>query len=260
MTESLHGAAAPRTLTRAGGATIAYHATAGKSPGVIFLPGLRSDMTGTKATALEDFCRGDGRAYVRFDYTGHGASSGAFIDGTVGAWKADALSVLDEVAEGPQVLVGSSLGGWLMLLLALARPERVAGLVGVAPAVDFAGGDLIEKAPPEMRRALEQDGVYYAPSQYADEPTPITMRLIEEGRRHHLLGRALPIACPVRILHGMADPDVPWRLSLEIAETIGSADVEVTLVKAGDHRLSEPRDIQRLIRAVKEVCALVEDS
>jgi pimeloyl-ACP methyl ester carboxylesterase len=220
----------------------------------MFCGGFMSDMTGTKAMALEDWCRGEGRAYVRFDYRGHGQSSGRFEEAVIGDWAGDAAAVLDEVCEGPQVVVGSSMGGWIMLLLALARPGRVHGLVGIAPAPDFVLR-MWEEAPEEAKQALRRDGVWRRPSNYSDEPYAITMRLIEEGRSHLVAGRLGEVRCPVRILHGMADPDVPWRLSLDLIEGLGSADAAVTFVKAGDHRLSAPADLRRLCETVAELAA-----
>jgi pimeloyl-ACP methyl ester carboxylesterase len=243
-----------RILTRPDGATIAYHTLEGKSPGVIFCGGFKSDMTGTKAVALEACCRDAGRAFVRFDYFGHGESSGAFEDGTIGRWAEDAIAVIDEVAVGPQVIVGSSMGGWIMLLAALARPLRVAGLVGIAPAPDFTEDLMWETFPAEIRETLERDGVYHEPSQYSEEPYTITKQLIDEGRRHLLLRQPIPLACPVRILHGMNDPDVPWRHSLKLVDALQSEDVAVTYVKSGDHRLSEPGDIVRLTDTVDALC------
>ncbi len=252
MTTANDGAPpAPQSLDRPDGATIAYHRTPGKSPGVIFCSGFMSDMGGTKALALERSCREHGRAYVRFDYFGHGHSSGRFVDGTIGRWRDDALAIIDEVAEGPQVVVGSSMGGWIMLLAALARPQRVAGLVGIAPAPDATEDLMWATFPDEVRRVLERDGVYYEPSQYSDEPYAITLRFIEEGREHLLLGGPLSITCPVRILHGMKDPDVPWRHTLKLVDALAAADVTLTLVKEGDHRLSEPPDIARLCDTVE---------
>jgi pimeloyl-ACP methyl ester carboxylesterase len=233
-------------LDRPGGQRIAYRRRKGNGPGIVFLPGFRSDMGGTKAVALDDFCRDRNQAYLRFDYGGHGESSGAFTDGTIGAWAADAVAALDSLTDGPQILVGSSMGGWIMLLAACARPERVAGLVGIAAAPDFTEDLMWSVAADEQKRALETDGIWYEPSQYDEEPTPITMKLIEEGRNNLLLRAAIPLTCPVRLIHGMEDPDVPWRTSLRIAERLDSTDVEITLVKGGDHRLSEPVDLARL--------------
>ena len=256
MTASRDAPGQPKMLSRPDGAGIAFHSTQGRLPGVVFLGGFRSDMTGTKATALEAACAKSGRGFVRFDYFGHGASSGEFADGTIGRWRDDAVAVLDEVTDGPQVLVGSSMGGWIMLLAALARPGRVSGLVGVAAAPDFTEDLMWGAFDERTKAALEKDGVYREPSAYDDEPTPITMRLIEEGRRHLLLRAPIPLKCPVRLLHGLADPDVPWELSLRLARALESEDVSVTLVKDGDHRLSEPGDIDRLVAAVEEVCGL----
>ena len=250
-----HNGAEPNHLGRADGHSIAYHVLAGKSPGVVFLGGLMSDMTGTKAIALEDHCRAAGRAYLRFDYLGHGASSGVFTDGTIGRWTEDALAVLDGVAEGPQVLVGSSLGGWLMLRVALARPERIDGLVGVAAAPDFTeamSADLDE----DEREALTRDGVVERPSEYSEEPYRIARALIEDGRDHLVLNGPIDVRCPVRLLQGMRDDAVPWQTAPRIAEQLTGDDVEVTLVKDGDHRLSRPADLARLMRAIDAVCAL----
>ncbi len=244
---------APENLTRPDGTTIAYHKIPGgetrnKAPGLIFQGGFMSDMTGSKALALEAFARERGQDFLRFDYLGHGASSGHFEEGTIGRWAEDAIAVLDEVAEGPQIIVGSSMGGWIMLLTALARPERVAGLVGIAAAPDFTENLLWRKFPPEVRETLEREGVYYEPSDYSEEPYAITMELIVEGRNHLLMDRPIPITCPVRLIHGTADADVPWQLSLELMDKLETGDVEVTLVKGGGHRLSEPGDLARLGR------------
>jgi pimeloyl-ACP methyl ester carboxylesterase len=215
-------------------------------------------MTGGKALALEAHCRSVGRAFLRFDYTGHGRSEGRFEEGTVSAWRADALAVLDTLTAGPQVLVGSSMGGWLMLLAALARPERVAGLVGIAAAADFASRLLWARLDAATKAALERDGIVYVPSAYSPEPTPVTKGLVDDARRFELLQARIPIHCPVRLIHGTADPDVPWQLSLEIAEKLASDDVEILLVRGGDHRLSHERDLARLCRVVEELCRTIE--
>jgi pimeloyl-ACP methyl ester carboxylesterase len=244
-------------LRRGDGTAIAYHRLTGKAPGVIFCGGFMSDMSGTKATALEAHCAEVGRAFVRFDYRGHGRSSGRFEDGTIGLWADDAIAVLDQATAGPQVLVGSSMGGWIMLLAARARPERIAGLVGVAPAPDFVLR-MWEDFPDAVKRQLETEGVYRSPSEYSEAPYAITMALIEDGREHLVLTETVPIRCPVRLLHGMRDPDVPWQLSLEIAEKLASTDVEISFVKDGDHRLSEPADIARLCRTVETLAESLE--
>ncbi len=245
-------------LARGPGRAIAYCRSEGKVPGVIFLPGFRSDMQGGKALALEAHCRRVGRAFLRFDYSGHGRSEGRFVDGTEGAWRDDVLDVLDRLTAGPQVLVGSSMGGWLMLLAALARPERVAGLVGVAAAADFATRLMERRLPPAAKAALERDGIVHLPSAYSPEPTPVTKRLVDEARRHELLHGPIPLRCPVRLIHGTADPDVPWQLSQEVMEKLESPDVELHLVKHGDHRLSGDHDLARLCRVAEEVCQLAE--
>lgn len=244
------GAPRPLTLRRNDGATIAYHRTPGKSPGVIFLTGYKSDMTGQKAVRLEQVCREQGRAFVRFDYFGHGESSGAFVDGTIGRWADDAVAVLDHLTEGPQVLVGSSLGGWIMILAALQRPERVAALLGTAAAPDFTA-DLLSSLEPEQAAALERDGVIPVYSPYDPEPTPVTRLILDEGRDHLVLDDEIPIDCPVRLIHGLQDPDVPWEVSWRLAGCLRSDDVEITLVKAGDHRLSEPHDLDRLTHTLE---------
>ena len=233
-------------LERPDGNWIAYRRLAGAAPGVVFLPGFKSDMGGTKAMLLDAYCRDRGQAYLRFDYGGHGESSGAFTDGTIGAWADDAIAAIDRLTDGPQVLVGSSMGGWIMLLAAVARPDRVAGLVGIAPAPDFTEDLFWAHATDAQKAALATDGVWYEPSDYDDEPTPITRKLVEDGRRRLLLRAPIDLSCPVRLIHGMKDGDVPWATSLRIAEQLTSTDVEITLVKDGDHRLSEPDDLARL--------------
>jgi pimeloyl-ACP methyl ester carboxylesterase len=219
----------------------------------MFLPGFRSDMAGTKATFLDDFCAARDLAYVRFDYSGHGESSGRFEDGTIGCWAEDAIAIIDAAADGPLILVGSSMGGWIMLLAALARPDRIAGLVGVAPAPDFTEALIWHHLRDEERDRLARDGRLQMPSDYSEEPTIITRTLIEEGRRHLLLSAPIGIRRPVRLLHGMADPDVPHRLSLELAERIVSDDVRVVLIKDGDHRLSRAEDLALLGATIEEL-------
>ena len=243
----------PRTLKCEDGATIAYHVTPGKSPGVVFLCGFMSDMDGAKALAVEAWAGARGRAFLRFDYTGHGASSGEFSDGTIGRWAEDAVLVLDRVTEGPQVLVGSSMGGWIMLLAALARPDRVAGLVGSAAAPDFTEDLILGMLSTGQRRALARDGRVEVPNDYGEAPYAISMTLIEEARDHMVLGRPIPIDCPVRLIHGLGDCDVPWETSRRLSDSLESDDVEVILVKDGDHRLSEERDLARLTSVLESL-------
>jgi pimeloyl-ACP methyl ester carboxylesterase len=221
--------------------------------GILFLPGFRSDMTGTKATFLDAFSAERGLPYVRFDYSGHGASGGRFEDGTIGAWAQDAIAMIDHVADGSLVLVGSSMGGWIMLLAALARPDRVAGLVGLAPAPDFTEALIWNRLSDDERDRLQSAGRLVTPSAYSDEPTVITRALIEEGRRHLLLNAPIGIRRPVRLLHGMADPDVPFQLSLDLAERIVGENVRVTLIKDGDHRLSRAEDLALLGETLDEL-------
>ncbi|MFZ1992251.1 MAG: alpha/beta hydrolase [Alphaproteobacteria bacterium] len=233
-----------------GGERLAYRRTLGKGPNVFWLSGFKSDMSGTKASHLADWARTEARGFLAFDYFGHGASSGDFLEGTIGRWKADTLAAFDDLTEGPQVLVGSSMGGWIALLLALARPESVHGLVLVAPAPDFTEDLIFERATPEMRAAWDTAGVWHRPSAYG-QPYPITRRLIEEARGHLLLRAPIGVRAPVYILHGMKDADIPYRRSLMLAEKLESDRVLVEFSKSGDHRLSNSRDLERLTRAVQ---------
>ena len=247
----------PETLARPDGATIGYRRLSGAAPGIVFLGGYRSDMTGTKALFLEDYCRQRGRAYLRFDYFGHGASSGDFELGTIGRWREDAISVIDSLTTGPQILVGSSMSGWIMLLAALARPQRVAALVGIAGAPDFTEELLWPRLSPVQRETLMQDGRVVLPSEYDPAGYLHTRILVEEGRRHLLLGRPINLDLPVRLLHGMRDESVPWRMSLRLAERLTGRDVTVTLVKDGDHRLSTPADLALLAQTLDALTASI---
>jgi pimeloyl-ACP methyl ester carboxylesterase len=229
----------------------------GAAPGLLWLGGYKSDMKGTKAQALADWAAQNGRACVRFDYSGHGESGGAFTDGTIGRWLAETLAVFEACCRGPQVVIGSSMGGWLALLLARALRGRkeaasVAGLVLVAPAVDFTEELMWKRFTPEIKRELADKGVWARPSQYSPEPYLVTRQLIEEGRDHLLLGAMIETGCPVRILQGVQDPDVPWQHAKALVARFACDDVVLTLIKDGDHRLSRPEDIERLIRAVEE--------
>ncbi|RAK58916.1 alpha/beta hydrolase [Phenylobacterium hankyongense] len=240
-------------LSRPDGERLAWRQVAGAGPTLVWLGGFRSDMAGTKAEALADWALAQGRAYLRFDYLGHGESGGDFqAKGTITRWREDALAVLDELVEGPAVLVGSSMGGWIACLAAMARPQRVSALVLVAPAPDFTEKLMAPEIPPEGQAALRQDGVWLRPSDYG-EPYPITRALLEDGARWSILPGPVPIEVPVRILQGGDDPDVPWRHALELTQGLKSADVAFTLIKDGDHRLSRPQDIERLLAAVAEV-------
>ncbi|MBS0332744.1 MAG: alpha/beta hydrolase [Proteobacteria bacterium] len=241
-------------LDRGDGEWLAWRRTPGAGPTVVWLGGFRSDMAGTKAEALAAWALTENRAYIRFDYLGHGESSGDFQEnGTITRWRADALAVIDEATEGPLVLVGSSMGGWIACLAAMARPERIAAMVLVAPAPDFTEKLMAPEIPPEGRADLEARGVWLRPSAYGDGGYPITRALLQDGARWSILGsEPVPIEVPVRVLQGAEDPDVPWRHALELALAIKGQDVAFTLVKDGDHRLSRPQDIERLLAAVAE--------
>jgi pimeloyl-ACP methyl ester carboxylesterase len=231
------------------GTSLAYSHLPGSEPGILFCAGFNSDMQGNKALGLEDWCRGQGIQFTRFDYYGHGESDGAMEQGTIGRWRDDALAILDSVTTGPQLIVGSSMGGWIMLLAALARPDRITGLVGIAAAPDFTQSLLAQRLDDQQRRQLEETGFCDMPNDY-DEPYRISRQLLDEANDHLLLGRSIDVDVPVRLLHGQRDADVPWENALAIARQLGSADVEVQLIKSGDHRLSEPVDIRRLIATV----------
>lgn len=254
MSEPLNQSPPPQVLEK-GGARIAYHRTPGRLPGVVFLGGFMSDMTGTKAMALEARCRAAGRAYLRFDYSGHGQSSGAFIEGTIGGWARDAVTVVDELTEGPQILVGSSMGGWIMILAARERPERIAGLVGVAAAPDFTEDLVSLWMTKEQQAALAREGVVYLPDDDGNPVYPFTRELIEDGKRNLVLRGEIPLACPVALIHGMDDREVPYDMSLRLAEALASKDVTVTLVKDGGHRMSEPDQLAFLFAALDHVIA-----
>jgi pimeloyl-ACP methyl ester carboxylesterase len=237
--------------------TIAVRVREGKSPGLLWLGGFMSDMKGTKAQALDDWAQAQGRACVRFDYSGHGESGGDFKDGTIGRWLAESVAVYARFTQGPQVVIGSSMGGWLALLLAHELRKRrdaprIAGMVLIAPAVDFSEELMWKQFPAAIKREIEETGVWLRPSQYSEGPYPITKRLIEEARKHLLLGGLIETGCPVHILQGVQDPDVPWRHAVELVSRFARDDVVLTLIKDGDHRLSRPEDIERLIAAVKE--------
>jgi pimeloyl-ACP methyl ester carboxylesterase len=238
--------------------SIAVRARDGGGPGLFWMGGFKSDMKGTKAAALDDWAKAQGRAMVRFDYSGHGESGGAFIDGTIGRWLEESLAVFEACCRGPRVVIGSSMGGWLALLLMRALAERpapvatIVGLVLIAPAVDFTEELMWKRFPAAIREEIEQKGFWQRPSDYSEEPYPITRALIEDGRSHLLLGGMIESGCPVRILQGVQDPDVPWQHTVELTARFARDDVVLTLVKDGDHRLSRPEDIERLIAAVAE--------
>lgn len=227
------------------GVELAWQRLGGRSPTLVFLPGYLSDMGGDKASMLAAQCERAGQAVLLFDYSGHGQSGGAFEDGTVGRWTADALAAIDGLTKGPLLLVGSSMGGWIALLVALARPERMAGLVGVAAAPDFTEALMWGSMTFEERRALMDHGRLDIPSDYGP-PMPVTRALIEDGRTRLLLGGPIAVDCPVRLLHGQADTDVPWEMALRLVKRLAGTDVQLTLVKDGGHRMSRPQDLALL--------------
>jgi pimeloyl-ACP methyl ester carboxylesterase len=238
---------------------IAVRQQDGALPGLFFLSGYKSDMKGTKAEALAHWAETEGRGSVRFDYSGHGESEGKFTDGTIGRWLDDSLAVFDACCRGRQIVIGSSMGGWLALLMVKALrargttgPATIAGLVLLAPAVDFTEELMWKRFTSEIKRELAEKGVWQRPSAYSAEPYLVTSRLIEEGRNHLLLGGMIETGCAVRILQGIEDPDVPWKHAVELTSRLACDDVVLTLVKDGDHRLSRPEDIERLIAAVAE--------
>ncbi len=253
----------PDVLALEDGRRIAYHRTrasdesgdAGR-PGVVFLGGFKSDMTGTKATFLEDACRARGLAFLRFDYTGHGQSSGAFEDGCIGDWARDALDALDALTEGPQILVGSSMGGWISLLAARARPERLAGLVTVAAAPDFTEEGMWAAFTDDQKAEMARTGRVELPSEYSEEPYVITQKLIEDGRSQLVLRTPLALPFPTRLLQGTADEDVPLDWALRLLDHAEGPDIRLTLVKGADHRFSGPAELALLESALDEVLAL----
>ena len=249
----------PQTVTIGQGADarrIAVLAREGKGPQVVWLGGFKSDMRSTKVAALDAWAGGAGRAFLRFDYSGHGESAGAFEDGTISRWLEEALGVIGRFGSGRPILVGSSMGGWIALLAA----QRLAGsalapsgIVLIAPAVDMTERLMWERFPEEIRRRVEETGVYERPSAYSEAPYAITRGLIEDGRGHLLFGRPIETGCPVHILQGMQDPDVPWSHAMQLVEHLPGDSVSLTLIKDGDHPLSRDEDLERLIAAVEGI-------
>lgn len=245
-----------RFFPRVHGGRLAWRRDEGRAPGILWLGGFRSNMDGTKAQAISAWARTAGRAFLRFDYSGHGLSSGAFADGTISNWRDDALAVLDELAEGPQVLVASSMGAWIAMLLAHTRPERIAAMLLIAPAPDFTEAIAWAKMPAAIRKEVMDKGSWmHAPD--GEEPYPITRALIEDGRRNLVLDKPLRPNFPVRILHGEADQDVPWELGYRLLDVM-HGDVNFTLVKDGDHRLSSPEHLKLIEATLQSLMREVE--
>lgn len=244
-------------LDTAHGTRVAYNLIGGRSPTVVFLPGFMSDKEGGKATTLEVDCAARGQTFLRFDYQGHGMSGGAFRDGTIGLWTQDALAVIDTLTQGPVILVGSSMGGWISLLVALARPGRVKGLVGLAAAPDFTVRMWKDDLSEVERQTILREGLVEQPTVYGPDPYIFTKALFDDGWRNRVLNGPLHLDIPVRLIQGMKDPDVPWQVATEIADKITGDDVEVILVPEGDHRLSSEKDLSRLKRFVRELAASI---
>jgi pimeloyl-ACP methyl ester carboxylesterase len=242
------------------GVRIAYCRSLGEKDraGLVWLGGFHSDMRGEKATALHAAAEAAGRSFLRFDYSGHGESSGEFAAGTVSRWRSDALAAIDRLTEGQLVLVGSSMGGWMALLAALARRERVKGLVLLAPAPDFTEKLMWARFDADMKRQVMEDGSWTRPSPYDAEGYPITRALIEDGRQWQIMDAPIPLSLPVAILQGQRDPDVPWAYAQQLVERVDSEAVSFTLIKDGDHRLSRPQDIALMVRTALAMAGQVD--
>ena len=233
-------------MSTAGGHTLAYDQMRGTAPGIVFLHGLNSDRRGNKVNALAAFCQTRGYGLLKYDMFGHGESSGNFQDGGPSRWRDDAVAVLDQLTDGPQILVGSSMGGWIMMLTALARPQRIAGLIGIAAAPDFTNEMIDKTLTSTQREQLKRDGIVDLVSPYDDKPMHIGQHLIADGNRNLILEGPISVSCPVRLLHGQQDESVPWQRPMMLAERISGSNVEVTLIKDGDHRLSRDQDLALL--------------
>jgi pimeloyl-ACP methyl ester carboxylesterase len=237
------------------GRRIAFQRSNGRGPGVVFLGGFKSDMTGTKAAWLHDWARQQNRAFLRFDYSGHGDSSGSFEEGSIGDWFGDARHVIEALTDGPQVLVGSSMGGWISLLVARALPQRLAGLVTIAAAPDFTEQGFWAGFDDAQRRALMTAGRLALPSEYSDQPYVITRRLIEDGRDYLVMNQPLALPFPVRMLQGTADADVPVDWAMRLLDHASGSDIRLTLVKGADHRFSTPECLQLIAQSIDDVLA-----
>jgi len=232
---------------------IAYQKLSGSSPGIIFLGGFMSDMFGTKATEIYKFCKKTKKSFLRFDYLGHGQSSGSFQDGTIGKWRNNAISILDHLTTGPQILIGSSMGAWIMMLTAIAKPKRIRALIGLASAPDFTTQLLLKTLSKVQLAKLKREGQIKIASEYSDEPYLITRNLFDESKRHCILGKKVKIHCPIRLLHGLKDKDVPPLFSLRLANNIVSKDITVTFIKNGDHRLSDKNSLKQILNTLRDL-------
>jgi len=252
--------AAPKFIDTPGGARLAYHFTEGDGPTVVFLSGFASNMSGTKALHLERWAADKGRAYLRLDYQGHGDSSGRFEDGSIGIWAQDAMDVIERVTRGPVLLVGSSMGAWIMLLAARRLGARVRALVGISSAPDFTEELIHAQLTGPQKAELNKAGRLERASEYDQGPNVVTLRMLEDGREHLLLGEMIPVECPVRLIHGLRDRDVPWEISLRLCDRLDAEDVQVTLVKDGDHRLAEPANLNLLVSVLDNVLSASADN
>ena len=246
---------APSFHTTATGSKLAYRHQPGSSPGVLFCCGFRSDMSSTKATAIAQWCATNGVAFTGFDYNGHGASEGEFADFTIGSAIVDTLEILDHIATGPQLIVGSSMGAWAALQASLARKPQIRGFIGVAPAPDFTERLMFARLTPEQRRELDDEGKIWVHSDYTSSDYPITRQLIHEARHHLMLDDVIGLHAPVQLFHGQEDIDVPWETSLLLARQLISDEVAITLIKDGDHRLNRPADLDLLLAAIERMLA-----
>ncbi|MBS41013.1 MAG: alpha/beta hydrolase [Rhodospirillales bacterium] len=240
----------PKFLNCRNGSTIAYHKIMGKEPNIVFLGGYMSDMDGTKAISFQNYCQSHDLSYLRFDYSGHGRSSGEFIKGTIKQWSDDAICVIDQLTQGPLILVGSSMGGWIMMLAALARPDRIKGLIGIAAAPDFTEQLMWNRFPAKIKKTLLREKIYYQPTEYGDKPYPITLNLIENARHNLILNKPIPIKCPVHLFQGQKDNTVPWQYAMQISKSIPTDNVTITFIKNGDHRLAREKDLRRIFNAI----------
>ncbi len=248
----------PKILRRQDGSTIAYYKSTGRSPGIVFIHGWMSNMTGAKAVCLERWCQAQERAFVRFDCFGHGQSSGNFYDGTVGRWVGDTGAVLEKLTNGPQVLIGSSIGGWVALLAALKWPVRVAGFLGIAVAVDFTEDVIWRRLSHAQREELSSRRTLRLPNPNHGDPYYITQALIADGRKHLLLKDRIAVTCPIRLIHGLEDREVPWQTALRLQEKIAFPNITTTIIKDGNHRLSRPQDLEKILKIAADLIESIE--
>ncbi|MAR79421.1 MAG: alpha/beta hydrolase, partial [Rhodospirillaceae bacterium] len=241
-----------KTITHPDGTRLAFFSYKGSEPGIIFFSGYKSDMNGKKASSIQKFCIDNNISFTKFDYFGHGKSEGKFEDGTISRWLEDSLLIFDKVTKGKQILIGSSMGSWLMFLLAIKRKEKISGVIGIASAPDFTKA-FWENLKLETKKELIEKGIFWQNSQYNDGKTPITYKLIVDSKKHYILEEEINIDCPVRLIHGLKDNDAPYTNSIELAKKIASSDISIYFIPKGDHRLSKPNEINGIIELLKEI-------